>query len=313
MNTMQAIRIHKYGGVAVLQLEDVPIPRPETGEVLIRIHAAGVNPVDWKVREGYLKMIVHHKLPLILGWDVSGVIEAIGAGVDNFKEGDEVYSRPDISRNGAYAEYIVVKASEVALKPKSIDHIKAAAVPLAALTAWQSLFDAADLKAGQRVLIHAAAGGVGHLAVQLAKWKGAYVIGTASGRNVELLRDLGVDETVNYTTTPFEEVVRDVDVVFDTVGGDVQKRSWKTLKNKGILVSITDPISSVKGMIRGARGKFIFVQPNSGQLNEIAHLIDRGKLRPIVETTLPLAQAAQAQTLSQEGHVRGKLILRVRD
>lgn len=313
METMQAVRIHKYGEADVLQFEEAPKPQPGKGEILIRVHAAGVNPVDWKIREGYLKIIMHHKFPLILGWDVSGVIEAVGAGVNDFKEGDEVYSRPDISRDGAYAEYIAVNASEAAHKPKSINHIKAAAVPLAALTAWQSLFDAADLKAGQRVLIHAAAGGVGHFAVQLAKWKGAYVIGTASQRNSEFLRDLGIDEVVNYTTKAFEEGVRDVDVVFDTIGGDVQRRSWKTLKRGGVLVSITDPISRIKGMLRSVRGKFVFVQPNANQLSEIAQLIDRGRLRPIVETSLPLVQAAQAQSLSQKGHVRGKLVLRVRD
>jgi NADPH:quinone reductase-like Zn-dependent oxidoreductase len=183
MKTMQAMRIHTYGGPEVLKYEDAPLPKPGSGEVLVRVHAAGVNPVDWKIREGYFKGTMNHPLPLILGWDLSGVVEATGSGVEGLKKDDEVYSRPDIARDGAYAEYIVVQETEVALKPKSIDHVHAAAIPLAALTAWQSLFDSAGLSAGQKVLIHAAAGGVGSFAVQLAKWKGAYVIGTASNRN----------------------------------------------------------------------------------------------------------------------------------
>src|SRR5437899_7821945 len=190
--TMKAIRIHNYGGPEVLQYEDAPRPKPQAGEVLIRVHAAGVNPIDWKVREGHMKDFWPHKFPLILGWDLSGVVEEIGAGVSRFKKGDEVYSVPDVSRDGAYAEHIVVRESELALKPKSLHHIRAAAVPLAALTAWQSLFDTAQLQPGQRVLIHAGSGGVGHFAVQLATWKGAYVFATASSRKQDLLRELGV-------------------------------------------------------------------------------------------------------------------------
>ncbi|MGH8611429.1 MAG: NADP-dependent oxidoreductase [Gammaproteobacteria bacterium] len=205
MKTMKAVRIHTYGGPDVLKYEEVPRPSPGAGEVLIRVRAAGVNPVDWKIREGYLKGRVDHSLPLVLGWDLSGVVEATGPGVTRLKAGDEVYSRPDITRDGAYAEYIVVRETEVALKPKSIDHIQAAAIPLAALTAWQSLFDAAGLSAGQTVLIHAAAGGVGSFAVQLTNWKGAHVIGTASKRNQDFVRNLGADETIDYQTTRFED------------------------------------------------------------------------------------------------------------
>ncbi|TMP89740.1 MAG: NADP-dependent oxidoreductase, partial [Verrucomicrobia bacterium] len=176
---MKAIRIHNYGGPEVLHYEDAPRPEPQAGEVLVRVHAAGVNPIDWKVREGHMKNFWPHKFPLILGWDLSGVVEELGKGVLRFKIGDEVYSLPDPTRNGAYADYIVVRESELALKPNSLHHIRAAAVPLAALTAWQSLFDTAQLQPGQRVLIHAGSGGVGHFAVQLAKWKGAYVFATA--------------------------------------------------------------------------------------------------------------------------------------
>jgi NADPH:quinone reductase-like Zn-dependent oxidoreductase len=267
--------------------------------------------VDWKIREGYQKEMLRHSLPLIPGWDVSGVIEEVGPGVVCFKPGDEVYSRPEISRNGAYAEYIVIRETELALKPGSIDHIHAAAIPLAALTAWQSLFDAADLQQGQRVLIHAAAGGVGHFAVQLAKWKGAHVIGTASNRNHEFLRELGAEETIDYQTTRFEEVARDVDVVLDTMAGDTQERSWQVLRKGGILVSILTPPSPDAALQHGARTGYVFVRPNAGQLAQIARLVDSGQLKAVVETVLPLSEARQAQEFVKAGHTRGKLVLKV--
>lgn len=311
---MKAVRIHQYGGPEVLTVEEAPRPMPQTGDVLIRVHAAGINPVDWKIREGHMRALLHYKLPLILGWDVAGVVESVGPGVIGFKPGDEVYSRPDIRCDGAYAEYIAVKASDVARKPASVDFIHAAAVPLAALTAWQSLFDVAQLQAGQRVLIHAAAGGVGHFAVQLAKWKGAYVIGTCSGRNVDFVRSLGADEVIDYTTRMFGEVLRDrkVDVVFDTVGGDVQRRSFSVITRGGILVSILEPFSRLKAMLHGVRARFLFVQPNAAQLTELARLIDAGQVKIHVEQVFPLAEARQAHELIQRGHVRGKLVLQVR-
>jgi NADPH:quinone reductase-like Zn-dependent oxidoreductase len=190
MELMKAVRIHNYGGPEVLRYEDAPRPQLGNGEVLIRVHAAGVNPADWKVREDHLKQLVQHKFPLILGWDLSGVIEEVGANpaaTGRFKKGDEVFSKPDTSRDRAYAEYIVVRESEVALKPKSLHHVYAAAVPLAGITAWQALFDVAQLKHGQRVPIHGGSGGVGHFAVQFAKWKGAHVIAAASTKNQQLL------------------------------------------------------------------------------------------------------------------------------
>jgi NADPH:quinone reductase-like Zn-dependent oxidoreductase len=311
METMKAVRIHQYGGPDVLRYEDAPRPNPGSGEVLIRVHAAGVNPVDWKVREGHLRQMIRYSLPFIPGWDFSGVVVAASPGLARLKVGDEVYSRPDIARNGAYAEYVVVRESEVALKPKSLDHIHAAAIPLAALTAWQALFDAAGLAAGQTVLIHGAAGGVGSFAVQLAKWKGARVIGTASQRNHEFLRALGADQTIDYNTTRFEDVVRDVHVVLDMIAGETQERSWKVLKKGGILVSILNPPSQEKAAAHGVRQAHTFVQPNVTQLVEIANLVDSGKLKPVVETVLPLAEARRAHELSQTGHTRGKIVLAV--
>ena len=311
MKTMKSVCIYAYGGPEVLTYEDAPRPHPGEGEVLIRVHAAGINPVDWKIREGHLEAMLHHTLPLILGWDVSGVVESVGPGTSRLKVGDEVFSRPDISRDGAYADFIVVRELEVALKPRSIDHIHAAALPLGGLTARQTLFTAAGLSAGQRVLIHAAAGGVGSLAVQLAKWKGAIVIGTAAGRNHAFLRELGVDQPVDYETVRFDEAIQPVDVVLDTVGGEVQERSWKVIRPGGILVSIVSPPSAELAAAAGVRQAFVFTQPNSGQLAEIAALADAEKLKAIVETILPLSDATRGQELSERGHTRGKIVLRV--
>ncbi len=311
--TMKTVRIHKYGGREVLQYEDAPRPKPQAGEVLVRVHAAGVNPIDWKVREGHMKDFWPHKFPLILGWDLSGVVEELGRGVSRFKKGDEVYSVPDALRDGAYAEYIVVRESELALKPKSLHHIRAAAVPLAALTAWQSLFDTAQLQAGQRVLIHAGSGGVGHFAVQLAKWKGAYVFATASSRNQDLLRELGVDEPIDYTQQRFEDIARNIDVVLDTIGGETQERSWSVLKERGNLVSLVQPPSEEKAKELGVRTAFVAGHPSGAQLAEIAKIIDSGKLAPVIDRILPLSEARRAHELSQSGHTRGKIALRVKN
>ncbi len=311
MAMMKAVRIHSYGGPEVLVYEDAPRPQAGKGEVLVRVHAASINPVDWKIREGYAKDRLHHRLPLILGWDASGVVDAVGSGVKRLKKGDQVYSRPDVARDGAYAEYVVINEPLVALKPKSIDHIHAAGIPLAGMTAWQSLFDAGGLSAGQRVLIHAAAGGVGHLAVQLAKWKGAYVIGTASARNHDFIRGLGADEVIDYRAIPFEKAVHDVDVVLDTIGGDTQARSWKVLKKGGILVSIVSPPSAEEAGAHGVRQAYVFMQPKLTQLQELATLVEAGKLSCAVETVLPLSEARRAQELSQSGHARGKIVLDV--
>jgi len=311
MATMKAVRIHEYGGPEVLRYEEAPRPQAGSGEVLIRVHAAGVNPVDWKVRAGYAKDRLKYKMPFIPGWDVSGAIEAVGRGVSRLKTGDEVYSRPDISRDGAYAEYIAVKESEVALKPKSIDHVNAAAVPLAALTAWQALYDGAKLSAGQTVLIHGAAGGVGTFAVQFAKLKGARVIGTASKKNHDFLRSLGADEMIDYNTTKFEDVVHDVDAVLDTITGETADRSYQVIKKGGVYVSILMPPSQEKAAAHGIRAAHTFVQANVEQLAEIAKLIDSGKLKIVIEKVFPLAEARAAQELNAQGHTRGKIVLRV--
>jgi NADPH:quinone reductase-like Zn-dependent oxidoreductase len=314
--TMKAIRIHKYGGPEVLQYEDAPWPKPQASEVLIRVHAAGVNPVDWKVREGYMKDFWPHKFPLILGWDLSGVVEAVGPGpaaAGRFNIGDEVYSVPDVSRDGAYAEHVVVRESELALKPKSLHHVHAAAAPLAALTSWQALFDAGQLVSGQRILIHGGSGGVGHVAVQLAKWKSAHVFGTASTKNQELLRELGVDEPIDYTKQKFEDVARDVDLVLDLIGGETQERSWSVLKKGGVLLSLVQTPSVEKAKALGVRAAFVAGHPSGAQLAEIAKLIDSGELKLTIDRILPLSEVRRAHELSKSGHTRGKIVLRVKE
>jgi NADPH:quinone reductase-like Zn-dependent oxidoreductase len=316
MELMKAVRIHNHGGPEVLQYEDAPHPQLGNGEVLIRVHAAGVNPADWKVREGHLKQFVQHGFPFILGWDLSGVIEEVGANpaaAERFKKGDEVFSKPDTSRDGAYAEYIVVRDSEVALKPKSLHHVYAAAVPLAGLTAWQALFDLGQLQPGQRILIHGGSGGVGHFAVQLARWKGAYVIATASTKNQELLRHLGAHEAIDYTKQRFEDVVGKIDIVLDTIGSDTQERSWKVLKKGGLLASVVQPPDDEKAKEFAVRGAFVWIQPNGIELAEISSLIDSGDLKVVLDRILPLSEARRAHELSQSGHARGKIVLRVKE
>ncbi len=310
---MMAMRMHSYGGPEVLRYEDVPRPQVGKGEVLIRVHAAGVNPLDWRVRAGSLNGSLKHKLPLIPGWDVSGVVEEIGLGVSKFRKGDEVFAMSDPARNGAYAEYIAVRATALALKPTSLYHVRAAAVPLAALTAWQVLFDAAQLKPGQRVLIHGGSGGVGHFAVQLAKWKGAYVMATASAKNQEMLRQLGVDEAIDYTRQAFEKVAQQMDMVLDTVGGETQERSWLVLKKGGALISLLQPPSERKARRFGVRGIMCSVQPDGAQLNKLAQLLDSAGLRPMIDRVLPLSEARRAHELSESGHARGKIVLRVKE
>lgn len=313
MTTMKAVRIHAYGGPELLHYETAPRPVPNPDDLLIRVRAAAVNPVDWKIREGYLQGFLNHQLPLIPGWDVSGEVVNVGPEATGFKIGDAVYARPNIERDGSYAEYIAVKASEAAHKPTRLSHDHAAAVPLAALTAWQALVDVAQLQAGQTVLIHAAAGGVGSFAVQLAKARGAQVIATASAVNTGIVAELGADQFVDYTKTRFEEIVKDVDVVFDTLGGDTQDRSWQVLKPGGILVSIISPPVEETAAKHGVRSAFVFVQPNGQQLAAIARLIDEGRMKPIIHTVLPLSEARQAQVISQGGHARGKIVLHVAD
>ncbi|MFF8277834.1 NADP-dependent oxidoreductase [Streptomyces lateritius] len=310
--TMRAITAAGWGEPEVLTETRVARPEPGPTEILVRVHAAGLNPVDWKSRAtggfgGWAEQPV-------LGWDVSGVVEAVGLGVTLYAPGDEVFGMPRFpGQAGAYAEYVTGPARHFARKPAALDHVRAAALPLAGLTAWQSLVGTAELRAGQRVLVHAAAGGVGHLAVQIAKARGAYVIGTASAAKHDFLRTLGVDEPIDYTAADFAETVRDVDVVLDCYGGDdYGTRSLAVLREGGTLVTLPSP-DAVPATERGIRTGFTLVEPDYAGLLGLAELVETGRLRPEVETVLPLEEAAKAHRLGESGRTRGKIVLTVGD
>lgn len=316
--TMRAVSQDEFGGPDVLRPVTVPRPEPLPTEVLVRVVAAGVNPVDYKTRAGRGMAGVLGEPPFILGWDVSGVVEETGFGVHTLAVGDEVYGMPWFPRAaGGYAEYVTAPARQFARKPAPLSHEEAAAVPLAALTAWQTLVDAAHVAAGQRVLIHAAAGGVGHFAVQFAKHLGAHVIGTARAAKHDWLRKLGADELVDYTAVRFEDAVRDVDVVIDLVGDahdDTSTRSLDTLRPGGLLVAVpsgASPDLMDRAEARGLRATAYLVEPDGPALAEIAGLIDAGKIAVEVEDVYPLERAAEAHRKGEAGRTRGKLVLRV--
>lgn len=308
--TMKAIVVNEYGDASVLNYTDVKRPEPKEDEVLIKVRAAAVNPADWKIRDGMGEQF-GFKLPLILGGDISGIVEEVGLEVDNFKRGDAVYGITVSSLSGGYAEYAVAKTDAVAPKPGSLNFEEAASIPIAALTAWQAMFDLANLQSGQRILITGASGGVGSMAVQLAKAKGAFVIGTASGRNEEFVRALGADEFVDYTKQKFEEVVKNVDVVFDAVGGDTCERAFQTLRKGGFLVTAVAFPSEEKAKQFGVTVARVFCHASAKQLAEINQLIGEGKFKTHVETILPLTEVKRAHELSETGRTRGKIVLRI--
>lgn len=308
---MKAVRIHQYGGRDVLSLDEIPVPDIAPDEVLVRVVAASINPVDWKVRAGYLAQMIPHQLPLTLGWDVSGVVVASGSEVTQWQAGDAVYSRPDLARNGTYAEFVAIRANECARKPRTISHVEAASLPLAGITAWEAMMDTARVRAGQRVLVHAGSGGVGSLAIQLVKAAGATVIATASGRNRALVESLGVDQFVDYTTTKVADAVEPVDAVFDTIGGEVQEASWSLLKPGGIQVSIISPPDEAKAAAIGVRAGFVFIGPNAPVLDKLAAMVDGGSLRPIVGAEFALDDIVAAHALSESGRAVGKIVLYV--
>lgn len=307
---MKAVTINQYGDGSVLNYADVSRPEPQPDEILIKVHASGVNPVDWKIREGLGEMLKLQS-PLILGIEIAGTVEQAGTAVRNFKFGDEVFGSLDAVRGGGYAEYAIAKTSEIALKPKSLDFEDAAAVPVGALTAQRGIFDLAHLKSGQTILIHGAAGVVGSMAVQFAKAKGACVLGTASGDDAEFVRGLGADTVIDYREEKFEDVVKDVDVVFDTVGGDIQERSFGVLKKGGFLVSAVAPPFPDKAKQFGVLVAKFNTPPNVGQLNEASQMIESGKLKIRVGMVLPLSEVRKAHELSKAEHTHRKIVLRV--
>lgn len=315
---MKAVVLQAFGEVDGLKVGEVADPHAGAGEVRIRIRAAGVNPVDFKIRKGLLQGRLPHEMPIIPGWDAAGVIDEVGEGVANWQVGDEVYAycRKPVIQFGCYAEYVVVPESFVAAKPTKASFAQAASIPLAALTAWQSLYDAAGLKEGQTVLIHAGAGGVGGFAIQLAKLRGAHVITTASAVNHDYVRELGADEVIDYNSIDFREAVKavhpeGVDVVYDTVGGEVQVKSADVIKPGGTMVSILAYVDEAAIQAKGIHTRYVFVSPNGDQLRELAKLFDAGQFKTRIAAELPLAEADEAHRRMETGHTAGKMVLTV--
>ena len=304
---MQAIRIHSFGGPEVLRLDQIDKPAADSAKLLIRVIAASVNPVDYKIRRGGYPRVKDADLPVTLGRDVAGVVEA-GAGA--FQPGDEVYAHLGWE-DGGYADYVLCAPGGAALKPRTLDMVAAAGVPLVATTAWQGLFDHGRLQAGQRVLIHAGSGAVGGCAVQFARMKGAHVFATASGEGVQVARDFGADEVIDYKTQKFEEVATDLDLVLDLVGGETQDRSYNVLKRGGALMSAVQALDEDRLATCGLRGERYVATPNGALLKEFAAMIDAGGLKVPIARTFPLAEAADAHRLLEGGHPRGKLVLTV--
>ncbi|HLY68123.1 MAG TPA: NADP-dependent oxidoreductase [Puia sp.] len=308
--TMKAIRMHGHGDSGVLLYEDAPVPSILPDEVLVKIHSAGVNPVDWKIRSGYGTYRDAFSFPLIPGWDVAGTIARVGSLVKTFKAGDQVIARPEPRGNGAYAEYAAVRGFEVAHAPLRIPLQEAAGIPLAAQTAWMGIFEKGNLQQGQRILIHGASGGVGIFAVQFARIANAHVIATTSAKNIQLVKSLGADEVIDYKEEDFSEKVSDIDLVFDPIGGDTQARSWKIIRKGGVLVSSVGTDQHAAKQF-GVRTEDFRLVSNGSRLQEISTLVDAGLVRVIIAKEFPLQEAKAAQDLSETGHVTGKIILRV--
>ncbi|MBE2978664.1 NADP-dependent oxidoreductase [Priestia megaterium] len=332
-NTMKAIRQHEFGGPEVLRHEEAPLPELKPGEVLVRVHAVGINPPDWYLREGYKDLPPEWQpavsFPLILGSDMSGVVEAVATDVQGFSIGDEVFGMvrfPSMGESAAYAEYVTAPASDLALKPAGIDHVHAAGAPMAGLTGWQFLIELGHNEAnpfqpeshrplplnGKTVLVNGAAGGVGHLAVQLAKWKGAHVIAVASGKHESFLRELGADEFIDYTKSPPEDIAHDVDLVLDTLGGPTTGRFLRTLKRGGALFPVFIGFSDAEEAAKlGVTVSMTQVRSNGPQLVELGRLLDAGTVRVAIDSTFPLADARKAHERAARGHIQGKIVLTV--
>ena len=311
--TMKAIVAHQYGGPEVLKYEDAPRPEPNENQILVRVIAAGVNPVDGMIVSGMFSKNQKLTSPMIPGGDIAGIVEKTGSKITKFKAGDEIYAYLSLKNNGGYAEYAVANEKEAAPKPQSISYVEAAAVPIVALTAWQALIDSAKLSAGQSVLIHGGSGGVGKFAIQIAKARGAKVYATASTANQELLKQLGADVAIDYTNQKFEDVAKDVDVVLDSVGKDTLARSYGVVKKGGFVATLVSRLDQAELDKHGIRGESISVKPNAEELSELGKLIDAGKIKVLVSQTFPLADAVKAQEQVATGHTRGKIVLKIAD
>ena len=311
MPMMKAIIIREHGGPEVLKLEDVPRPEPKENEVLVRVIAASVNPIDALLREGTYAKEFGTRLPLVPGCDIAGVVKKAGKNITRLKLGDAVYGY--VRGGGGYAEYAVATEEEVSPKPKSLSFVAAASVPVAALTAWQALIDTAKLRAGQTVLVHGGSGGVGTMAIQIAKARGAHVIATASTANQDLLKELGADVAIDYTKTKFEEAARDVDVVLDSVGKDTLARSYGVVKKGGFIATLVARLDQAELDKRGIHGASIMAKPDSKELAEITKLIEAKQVKPVVTRMLSLADAVNAQQQIATHHTRGKIVLKIAD
>jgi NADPH:quinone reductase-like Zn-dependent oxidoreductase len=308
---MRAVRIHRFGAPEVLQFDDIAPPEPGHGEVRVRVAAASINPVDYKMRKGAFPALRENDLPVVLGRDLAGVIEAVGPNVEHVVPGEPVFAHIGWGR-GAYAEQVVVKVGEFAPKPETLTFIDAGSLPLAAMTAWQGLFDQGELKAGERVLIHGASGGVGYLAVQFAALHGAEVIATASADNLDWVKSLGAARVIDYKAGDLAREARDIDLVFDLIGGETREASWPLLKPHGRLVT-TVPVGDLaaEGAAHGKIGRSYMAEPRADQLREIARLADEGRLQVMIDSVFPLAEAADAHRHAEDGHPRGKIVLEV--
>ena len=309
---MRAVVIEKYGSVDELRIKDMPVPEIGDGDLLVEVYAAGVNPIDWKLREGYRRDRVELRFPHILGLDMAGIVKNIGRKVTCFQPGDEVFSRTDLARQGTYAEYMAVDETIVARKPENLTFEEAASIPLAGLTAWQALIDVAKMKNDEKVLIHAGSGGVGSFAIQLTKARGAHAATTCSTVNVDLVKLLGADEVIAYTKEDFSSLLRDYDIVLDTMGGDIYRKSFTVLKKGGRIVSLLERPDEELARKIGAKALYIFMQPNGKELDEIAGLLRQGKIKPVVGTVFPLEDVRKAQELSASHRAPGKIVLQVK-
>lgn len=333
---MKAIVIERYGKNVPLQLVEVPIPTIGEKDILVEIHAASINPVDYKIRDGKVKMLLTYQMPLIVGNDFSGKVIKTGAKVSKFRIGDEVYGRPRKSRIGTFAEYLSVHEDDVSLKPKNLSFEEAASLPLVGLTTWQAFHEILELKEGQKILIHAGAGGVGTFAIQLAKQMGAYVATTASDKGYELVKSLGADEIINYKEENFEEILKNYDAVFDTLGGEALEKSFTVLKPHGKIVSVSGlpnrkfAIQNNLGLLKtilfsivsrkmtelekkhDAIYHFLFMKPSGEQLSDIKKLVEEGKIRPIIDQIIPFEDAQKAIKYAEKGRAKGKVILKMK-
>lgn len=304
----KAIRVHQYGEADVLQLEEIVRPEPLAGEVLIHVRYAGVQPIDWKIRKGWMQSVFPMTFPYIPGFSISGIVEKVGSGVTQFQAGQAVFG---MTFSGAYSEYTISKINNLVPIPEGVSLEDAVMITSGASTAWKALFSEGGLQAGQKVLIHAAAGGVGQFAIQLAKWRGAEVIGTASTGNVEFVRSLGANQVIDYQKTAFEEVVNDVDLVVDAAGGDTLERSWSVVKKGGTLVSLVQPLSQEKARDLGIQVHFNTGEVTVENLRTLAQLMADGTIKAEIEKIYPLYEATEAHKKSESGHARGRILLQV--